>query len=320
MKNLARVCLLYALAAAARFDPQVPYDFQRYLAVLRLFASQPPYTFVSTVSMVNAVPKALRPDVLITTSFRGEPFRYTTLPAPNPALGHRSVGAAFDAMPPFALVVGDSYTEAQQVSDEQTYPALLSARTGHRFVNLGVGAQGLVGHLERLRHSGFLDARPKLIVLQLCANDFAEDVMAQGALAAARPNDLLYHDEGSAARKAIVGFWTRNPALYVASRRVLATPASFAKAASPVEERLLRRLLVEFERVARRAGARLLVYSVDPRQTAAAREVLPADTAVLDMRQGHSYRYDGHWTPRGHEEVAGRLLEELWTRGWLENR
>lgn len=84
--------------------------------------------------------------------------------------GFRLFGA-LDSSRPKLLVIGDSYTQATAVSDEKTYPALVSGRLGMEVFAYGAGGYGTLQQYLILDRY-FDQIKPDLILWQYCANDF----------------------------------------------------------------------------------------------------------------------------------------------------
>jgi len=70
------------------------------------------------------------------------------------------------------LVIGDSFAEASEVSDEHAWPVLVAERTGKRVYNLGMAGTNPRAYLAGLRQIG-LAMKPKVVVLLFYeGNDF----------------------------------------------------------------------------------------------------------------------------------------------------
>lgn len=79
------------------------------------------------------------------------------------------------------VAVGDSFVAGSNVSDDQTWPALLAKSTGRPIYNLGVGGSGPPTYLANFARFG-LQLRPRLALFMIYeGNDFKEDVVVTGA-------------------------------------------------------------------------------------------------------------------------------------------
>jgi hypothetical protein len=72
------------------------------------------------------------------------------------------------------VFLGDSFTEAGQVHEEQTFVRLVESKTGRTVVNMGRGSYGPQQELIVLRRYG-LKYRPKVVVWQLFAGNDLSD-------------------------------------------------------------------------------------------------------------------------------------------------
>lgn len=79
------------------------------------------------------------------------------------------------------LFIGDSFTEGYGVSDGEEFPALIrkelakAAKNAVPVVNAGIGNSGN-GHWIKLLRREAGRYKPRLVVLQFCSNDFADNV------------------------------------------------------------------------------------------------------------------------------------------------
>lgn len=79
------------------------------------------------------------------------------------------------------LAVGDSFVAGSNVSDDQTWPALLAQESGRTIYNLGVGGSGPPTYLANFSQFGTA-LRPKVALFMIYeGNDFKEDVVITGA-------------------------------------------------------------------------------------------------------------------------------------------
>lgn len=91
--------------------------------------------------------------------YRGAPLRVAK------PQGHRRV-----------LLLGDSFTEAIQVDQTQTFAARLTELAPQvEFVNAGVACYGTVQQLRYLEQTG-LDLAPDAVLLQYCSNDLIDNI------------------------------------------------------------------------------------------------------------------------------------------------
>lgn len=75
------------------------------------------------------------------------------------------------------IAVGDSFVAGSNVSDEQTWPALLSQSLGKTVYNLGVGGSGPPTYLSNYAYFG-VEMKPKIALFMIYeGNDFKEDVV-----------------------------------------------------------------------------------------------------------------------------------------------
>ena len=73
------------------------------------------------------------------------------------------------------LVIGDSFAEGSEISDEQTWPALVAGRSGKRVYNLGMAGGGPRKYRVAIEQIG-LGLKPKIVLLMLYeGNDFRAD-------------------------------------------------------------------------------------------------------------------------------------------------
>lgn len=87
--------------------------------------------------------------------------------------GFRAFGAVTTSKPKI-FVLGDSFTEALQVSDEQTYYALLGRALGCEIFAAGSGGYGSLQEYMLLDQY-FDEIHPDLILWQFCYNDFMDN-------------------------------------------------------------------------------------------------------------------------------------------------
>ncbi len=107
------------------------------------------------------------------------PLRLTT-----DANGFRNV----NILPQYDMVaVGDSFVAGSNVSDEQTWSALLASATGQTIYNLGVGGSGPPVYLSNYVYFG-LKLKPRVALFMIYeGNDFKEDVVLVDSNAVSEP-------------------------------------------------------------------------------------------------------------------------------------
>jgi hypothetical protein len=93
------------------------------------------------------------------------------------------------------IAVGDSFVAGSNVSDDQTWPALLSASIGRPIYNLGVGGSGPPTYLANFTRFG-VQLRPRVALFMIYeGNDFKEDVVVTGARPPTRGERISKHFE-----------------------------------------------------------------------------------------------------------------------------
>ena len=239
------------------------------------------------------------------------------------------------------LFLGDSFTMGYGVNDGEEYPALIGRPLAERgieapIVNAGLGDNGNGRWLKFLQRFG-QDYDPRLIVLQLMANDF-DDNAQEGLFALTeqeRLQALPVRPGGSRSLQRVIEAVPGLDQLYLIglARQVKAAmgqhssddPAAEAERERQAE-RLTYRLLEEVLTVAQSHDWPVVAISVEiegerlaeiERLFARFRVpliVMPSKQAEPDLY----YVLDGHWNARGHVEAAARILtwmtenESLW--------
>ncbi len=74
---------------------------------------------------------------------------------------------------PEVIVAGDSYSMGWSVRQEETYASVLERMTGWKVLNTGISSYGTAREMELLRQVD--RSRLRYLILQYCANDFAEN-------------------------------------------------------------------------------------------------------------------------------------------------
>lgn len=95
------------------------------------------------------------------------------------------------------MIVGDSFTEAREVDDRETYYAELARRTGFEVMAYGVGGYSSLQELMKTRQLSH-DFAPQVFVLQFCFNDFQENSLDTTKLSVVENMKLRpYWDNGN---------------------------------------------------------------------------------------------------------------------------
>jgi hypothetical protein len=93
------------------------------------------------------------------------------------------------------VAVGDSFVAGSNVSDDQTWPALLAKSSGRPIYNLGVGGSGPPTYLANFARFG-VQLQPRVALFMIYeGNDFKEDVVVTGARAPTRGERIAKHVE-----------------------------------------------------------------------------------------------------------------------------
>lgn len=272
----------------------------------------------------------------------------------DPELGWR--GLTLDADPgdprPRVLFVGDSFTQGFGVGPDEAYHAVLERELGvARVVRAGPGWGSLQEWLAL--EAAWERARPAVVVLQVCSNDFINNdfELERGSFANNNLSARPYWESGRAV--------TRSPAPLLGVRRALAERSALAvwlnrrwrrlglllerrRLAESSEQRIgaQGRGFAPFERAVRTTediltrvaarchGRELVLLPADTFQpfyaewrALAERRGLTLLTAALDdlaaaEQRGQQMRLaDGaHWNAAGHRLVAQALARHLGTR------
>jgi len=239
------------------------------------------------------------------------------------------------------LFVGDSFTMGFGVSDGQEYPALIkdmfdrmSGKDAVSVVNAGMGNNGNGRWIKLLRAEADR-FKPRLVVLQLMANDYEDNV---------REAYFRISDGGELIELPIRNSWVRDlepfldaiPGLsrshvYGLIRQVIAGQGSRTAAAPGLEQkaeaqggldytdRLTERLIAQAVAICRSKqypvfailvglkGERLSRVQGIFGENRIATFVVPDKTERPDLY----FKIDGHWNPSGHAFVARAVFEQL---------
>jgi len=91
---------------------------------------------------------------------------------------------------PKVLVIGDSFTQAEQVSNEKTYYALLGKRLEVEIFAYGCGGYGTLQELQVLDR--YIDnIKPDILIWQFCFNDFVNNNVDLEAASTRNNNGLM---------------------------------------------------------------------------------------------------------------------------------
>lgn len=256
------------------------------------------------------------------------------------SLGHRGVEP--DSPPADSILfIGDSFTMGYGVSDGQEYPALIKSMFDRTFgknsvsvVNAGMGNNGNGRWIKLLRTEAD-QFKPRLIVLQLMANDYEDNV---------REAYFRISDGGELIELPIRNNWARGleplldaipglssshvyglirQAIAGQGFRTAAAPGSEQKAEVQVglgyADRLTERLIAEAVAICRNKqypvfailvgfkGERLSRVKGIFGENRIATFVVPDKTERPDLY----FKIDGHWNPSGHAFVARAVFEQL---------
>ncbi|HWA38245.1 MAG TPA: GDSL-type esterase/lipase family protein [Burkholderiales bacterium] len=252
------------------------------------------------------------------------------------ALGFR--GPPFTGVPSQGLLfVGDSFTMGYGVNDGEEYPALIRARLDARYgagrvpvINAGMGDNGN-GRWIKLLRTELERFRPRLVVLQVMANDY-DDNMREGLFRLSPEGRLQELPVKVSAARALEPWIDKVPGLshshlYGLLRQAIATQrnrgaAPSAPGASPPArdaERLTERLVEEALLLCKSRGHEVYVLLVGIEgerrdgllAVLRAHAVQFADAPGKAQRPDLYYRIDGHWNRAGHEHVAELLYAKL---------
>jgi lysophospholipase L1-like esterase len=250
--------------------------------------------------------------------------------------GFRTAEVGFEKPPGTKriVVLGDSFTEAQEVNDGETYPEvlqeLLSGSRPVEVISLGVAGystdQELLAYLDHGRRYA-----PDLVVLQFCVNDLHFNIR-DGYWRGKKPRFLRHGDVLMLSGIPVPN--VRNtglfsPELLQRSSLVLLIESVLRQLAvskdledeSDLEEawRVTELLLRDLERIVASDGAQLVVFYANrsPRIEPRLRGVLETlsipylDTSDAFVGDPSSYRALDHWNQKGHRAIAEALAGPL---------
>jgi lysophospholipase L1-like esterase len=256
------------------------------------------------------------------------------------SFGFRGPEAAMLPVRP-VVFLGDSFTMGFGVSDGEEYPVLIKEMLDASFgknaieiVNTGMGDNGN-GRWIKLLRADVERLKPRLVVLQVAANDFNDNV--REALFSVLDNGVLVEAPVKVGRArtlerisdAIPGLSSSH--FYALVRQVVASLLSRAPAAPAPEgyaDRLTVRLIEEAVSICQKreypivavlvglSGVRLArIQSIfESRQI----PVLVAPTKV--ERPDLHYKIDGHWNAAGHVVIARAVFDRLLTLKLIQGK
>jgi lysophospholipase L1-like esterase len=248
------------------------------------------------------------------------------------------------------LCLGDSFTFGKGVDDSTTYTAqlqhALDARLGHdawEVLNAGVVSYGTANAYQFLKARG-LALEPDAVVLQMCWNDFQENVEC-GLFSLDDGANLVAAADPYARLRKMVRLHDRIPGhalldnsylfnfvrvrlnlavLWPTRRNTVQVDERAQKAAGAAQERMATVLLQHVARVCSDDQISLIVvlFDLKPTWNQLVRDALQAEQVHVldfgDLRQRSPqlyYAVDGHWNPAGHRYVATHLATTLETAG-----
>jgi len=230
------------------------------------------------------------------------------------------------------LFLGDSFTLGYGVNDGEEFPALVRERLSHDLArsvpvwNTGVGGVGNGRWLKVLQGEA-LKWKPKVVVLQLCGNDF-DDNQSEALYSISTAGELVESAAAKApsVKRALQKFIEFVPGLayshlvcsFRGGRRGHGGAQHATKVStvqdSPADE-LTWEILKQAIKESRALGAQvvLLTAAVEEARVARARELGVRVIAIPLKRHKPElyYERDGHWNSRGHEYAAELVVEAL---------
>jgi hypothetical protein len=265
--------------------------------------------------------------------------------------GFRAYGS-LNSTRPRIFVVGDSYTQAEAVSDDQTYYAHVGESLGAEIFAYGVSGYGTLQ--EYMIVDRYIDQlHPSLILWQFCTNDFLNNsrelesgsvgnnpfvirpYWEDGRIVWAFP---INHPVGR-----FVPYWIQHSRLFRASLgRVRILFARYVRGGEVYQQILEGKRPQEFAtavaitnqliaKLKQRAGSVPIVAfdceGTEPYHGAfkalAARHGIPVvqdvnDSVLATLKKGVSLRAGdgGHWNPAGHKLVGEVITNYLRQHGW----
>jgi hypothetical protein len=256
-------------------------------------------------------------------------------------------GPELQGLPKPILFLGDSFTMGYGVSDGSEFPALVRARLDEspvngpiEVINAGLGNNGN-GQWVRFLRAHLHDIDPSIVVLQVMANDF-EDNVQENRFRLTESGDLIENDLREPLARRLERYVSRIPGvaqshLYAAARESIAfmrqsgltahdgsadaAVSTIADERLGYSERLTASLIAEAVRVCHDGGYPVIAVLVglEGARLNLILETLGDDpVAVIAVptkqeRPDIYFRVDGHWNDRGHELVAALVYAALTT-------
>ncbi len=237
------------------------------------------------------------------------------------------------------LVIGDSYTQALQVSDSDAYYSAIDESTEYELWAYGCGGFG--NYQQYLVIDEWFDTiKPDIIVWQLCPNDFVNNDNQLESRSRLNNNNMwrpYLTEDGPIWRYP----WpTNNPLYYIVGKsRLLRYFDTKLRLSTLGEDQSIEESLVPgtpeyaslsetsgriFELARARVGTtRIVAFSSDTWLKEVWEEVLPQygiELIAIDQELARAQAagekidgqpYDSHWNKRGHEIAGGALLRAL---------
>ena len=214
-------------------------------------------------------------------------------------------------------VIGDSHAMGWGVQDEETFSAILQQLSKRPVFNLGVASYGTARELIRLKRSGILD-KVDTIILQYCGDDLKENL--------SRLNNTITKEESHKRFDRVTrGRMTHGRLLRTVLKaygRTFMYPFNPQKASSNEHEtdfsshyRALMAVLATHPELEEK---RILVFYSNghgqPFQNfpnGLDKKMQNVEFISLDIPADDYYRLDDHMTPKGHSNLARRLLAAI---------
>lgn len=241
------------------------------------------------------------------------------------------------------LILGDSFTFGDEVSDDETYSHYLQEMLpAAEVINMGVHGYGHDQMLIHLTKDG-VKYQPDIVILGFNSYDMDRNVLRFRDFSKPRfeidEGELRLTNSPVAHPAEILRFdWIR-PRIYdiwsIVKLRLRVMTGRYERD----KETLTRRILDEIVETAEGVGAHpVFIYLPAEKELTAAHQTLPAESFLLDfcrtndrvtcvsvrprflekVRQGIEFKQLGHWGPPGHLTVAESIKDLLATEGFIE--